>query len=97
MLMSRTNFSIQTNSVDPDQTAPSLIRVHTVCYRDIFNGPADDKEDYILSPLAAEELMVFLVLKVSILFMASLCHIYPNIQIFHPIKQILKFNLVMCV
>ena len=32
-IMSRTNFGIQTNSVDPDLTAPrSLIWVHTFCY-----------------------------------------------------------------
>ena len=31
-IMSRTNFGIQTNNVDPDLTAPrGLIWVHTVC------------------------------------------------------------------
>ena len=47
MLTSRTNVSIQTNSVDPNQTAPrsSLIWVHTVCYRDVLNGLADNTVD----------------------------------------------------
>ena len=44
MPKSRTNFGIQTNSVEPDQTTPlnSLIRVHTVVYSDLLKGPADD-------------------------------------------------------
>ena len=47
--MSRTNFGIQTNSVDPDQTAPrmQMIRAHTVWYRDILNGQTDNIADAI--------------------------------------------------
>ena len=40
MRTSMTNFSIQANSVDSDETAP--IWVHTVCYRDVLKEPADD-------------------------------------------------------
>ena len=43
MLMSKTSFSIQTYSVDPDQTAT-------------LNGPADDTAD---GGLAAKELVYF--------------------------------------
>ena len=46
MLTSRTTFSIQTNSVDPDQTAP----------RGVLNGLTGDTVDNILSLLAAEEI-----------------------------------------
>ena len=44
MLMSKTYFGIQTNNVDPDQTAPrgSLIWVYTVCFKDVLKGLADD-------------------------------------------------------
>ena len=42
----RTYFSIQANSVDPDQTAPSsLIWVHTVCKKRLLKSQADDKPD----------------------------------------------------
>ena len=40
--MSKTNFGIKTNSVDPDQTVP-------VCYRDIINGLADDTQQTAFS------------------------------------------------
>ena len=39
---SHTNFSIQANSVVLDQTVPSLIWVHIVCYRDILKGTTPD-------------------------------------------------------
>ena len=42
---SMTNFGMQTNSVDPDQTA--LIWVHTVCCRYALNGFADTTADNI--------------------------------------------------
>ena len=53
MLTSITNVGIQTNSFDPDQTAPPLgqICVYTVCYRDILNELTDN----IKSQLAAQE------------------------------------------
>ena len=37
----------------------SLIWVHTVCYRDVLNGPADDTADDIKSQITAEELTLF--------------------------------------
>ena len=36
-------LSIEANSVDPEQTAGSLIWVHTVCYRGFLNISADEK------------------------------------------------------
>ena len=48
MLTSMTDFGMQTNSVDPDQTAPSsLSSVHIVCYRDVLNGLTDETADDI--------------------------------------------------
>ena len=50
MIMSRTTFSIQTTSMDPDQTAPSgaVWSVSTlVCYTDVLNGLVDDIADDI--------------------------------------------------
>ena len=47
MLMSRTIFGIQTNSVNPDQTAPRNY---------VINELAEDTADIKKSQLAAEEL-----------------------------------------
>ena len=40
----QTYYCIQANSVDPNQTAPSLIWVHTVC-KNVLKPQADDKVD----------------------------------------------------
>ena len=45
-------LSIEANSVDPDQTAPSLIRVHTVCHRGFLNISADENSRRLLLRLA---------------------------------------------
>ena len=46
MLMSKTYFGIQTNNVDPDQTAPrgSQIWVCTVCFKDVLKGLTDEAQ-----------------------------------------------------
>ena len=38
-------LGIEGKSVDPEQTASSLIRVHTVCHRGFLNISADEKAD----------------------------------------------------
>ena len=46
-------LSIEANSVDPEQTAPSsLIWVHTVCHRGFLNISADEKIRRLLLRLA---------------------------------------------
>ena len=39
---------MQTNSVDPDQTVP--LSGHTVCYRYVLKGSADDIQQTTFSP-----------------------------------------------
>ena len=54
-LGSKSNFGMQANSVDSESS--NLICLHTVCYRDVLNGLADDTANDIKSRLAAEELI----------------------------------------
>ena len=53
MLTEWTNFSIQTNSVDPEQQSDLD---HTVCYRDVIYEIAEYKADNIKLWLTVEEL-----------------------------------------
>ena len=41
-------LSIEANSVDLEQTAPSLVWVHTVCHRGFLNISADEKSRRLL-------------------------------------------------
>ena len=41
-------FCIQANNVDPDQTAPSLIWVHTVCKNDFKNQKQMAKQTIVV-------------------------------------------------
>ena len=49
MLKSMINFGIQTNSVDPDQTAPRGYG-STLFATETHKGPADDTQQTIVSP-----------------------------------------------
>ena len=53
MLMSMINFGIQTvwSQIRLLLYRSSLIWVHTVCYRDVLNGPADDAADDMRKPV----------------------------------------------
>ena len=61
MITSRTNFGIQTNSVDIDL---GLIWDHRVCYRDILNGLSQTTDR-----LAAEVVVLFVCLFDLILYL----------------------------
>ena len=65
MLTPRTNFGIQTNGVDPDQTAPQT--GSTLFATETFkSGIADDTADAIYSGLAAGELIIHVNMKICI-------------------------------
>ena len=50
-------LSKEANSLNPQQTAPSLIWVHTVCHRGFLNISADEKSRQLLLQLAHEGLL----------------------------------------
>ena len=73
-LLSQTNFSIQANSVDPDQTAPkgAAWSGFTPIATDILKGSTDDTQQTTfscdLNKNSAKGFCVFFVLKVFVFF-----------------------------